>query len=193
MKIKYKAIGICGLSCRLCPSFNTDAKSRCYGCKSSDRMAVGCPFITCAIKKKGVEFCWECADKKTCKLWKNHRAAGKKGDSFKCYQKLEDDISYIEKHGVIKFEKTQKAREKLLKKMLEGYNESRSKSYYCIAATVVEIKELEAILGEADKKSKAMGLKQRSMTLHGMLNDIAAKKKYILKLRKQDSKSIKRG
>ncbi|WP_241422576.1 hypothetical protein [Candidatus Contubernalis alkaliaceticus] len=56
MKIKYPAIGICGLSCRLCPRYNTEAKSRCLGCKSEDRMAVGCPFITCAVKKKGVEF-----------------------------------------------------------------------------------------------------------------------------------------
>jgi hypothetical protein len=25
-------------------------------------MAVGCPFITCAVKKKGIEFCWDCEE-----------------------------------------------------------------------------------------------------------------------------------
>lgn len=61
-QIKYPEIGICGLSCRLCPMYNTKAKSKCVGCKSKNRMAVGCPFITCAVKKKGIEFCWDCEE-----------------------------------------------------------------------------------------------------------------------------------
>lgn len=42
MEIEYPEIGICGLSCVLCPNYNTNTKSRCLGCKSEDRMAVGC-------------------------------------------------------------------------------------------------------------------------------------------------------
>jgi len=34
-------------------------------------MAAGCPFITCAVKKKGIEFCWDCEENKTCEKWKN--------------------------------------------------------------------------------------------------------------------------
>ena len=41
MKIKYPEIGICGLSCRLCPRFHTETQSKCNGCKSESRMA-GC-------------------------------------------------------------------------------------------------------------------------------------------------------
>ncbi|TEB08592.1 hypothetical protein Psch_02157 [Pelotomaculum schinkii] len=52
MKIKHPEIGVCGLSCRLCPRYHTDTKSKCHGCKSQARIAVGCPFITCAVKKK---------------------------------------------------------------------------------------------------------------------------------------------
>ncbi len=60
MEIKYPQVGICGLSCILCPMYQTDSKSKCEGCKSETRMIIGCPFITCAIKKRGIEFCWEC-------------------------------------------------------------------------------------------------------------------------------------
>ena len=67
LKIEYPEIGICGLSCQLCPNYNTETQSLCLGCKSEVRMAIGCPFITCAIKKKGVEFCWDCKESKTCK------------------------------------------------------------------------------------------------------------------------------
>jgi len=51
--LRHPEIGICGLSCRLCPSYHTEGKSRCGGYKSETRLAVGCPFITCAVKKKG--------------------------------------------------------------------------------------------------------------------------------------------
>ncbi len=184
MKTEYPEIGICGLSCRLCPNFNTVANSRCLGCKSKARMAVGCPFITCAIKKKKVEFCWECDENKTCEEWAKHRALGCKVDSFKCYQKLENDIALIKKIGVNEFEKTQIARELILKKMLTEFNEGRSKSYYCIAATVLEIEELKEVLIKAQDAAKGLEIKEKSKILHSMLDELALQKNYILKLRK---------
>lgn len=77
MEIRYPEIGICGLSCQLCPSYHTYAKSRCGGCKSEERINLGCPFITCAIKKKEIEFCWECKENKDCEKWGKHRETGK--------------------------------------------------------------------------------------------------------------------
>jgi hypothetical protein len=100
MEIKYPEIGICGLSCRLCPNFQSTALSKCRVCKSPDRMTLGCSFITCAIKRIGVEFCWDCKENESCEKWKNHSNAGKIDDSFKCYQKLEDDIGFIQVNGV---------------------------------------------------------------------------------------------
>lgn len=181
MKIKYPEIGVCGLSCRLCPKFHTEGKSRCGGCKSEYRVAAGCPFITCAVRKKGVEFCWDCEENVTCEKWKKHREFGKRHDSFKCYQKLEDDIAFIHKNGVNAFEKLQKSREKLLKEMLQEFDEGRSKNYYCIAATVLEIGELERALTEA---TAGLDIRDKSKILHSILGIIAERKKYCLKLRK---------
>ena len=184
MQIKYPEIGICGLSCRLCPTYNTNAKSKCNGCKSEYRMEAGCPFITCAIKKKGIEFCWQCEESTSCKKWSNHREAGKRVDSFKCYQTLEDDLSFIHKNGVDDFQENQKIREQLLKEMLQNYNEGRSKSYYCIAATVLQIDELNAALIQAKKDSSKLDIKDKSKVLHSILDEIAKRKHYLLTLRK---------
>lgn len=184
MNVDYPEIGICGLSCRLCPMYNTDAKSRCSGCKSPDRIAVGCPFITCAVKKKGIEFCWDCEDSRCCEKWKKHREAGKAHDSFKCYQTLEEDISFIIKNGPCEFEKIQRQRELLLKEMLKDFNEGRSKNYYCIAATVLELEELKEALVQAKNESGDLNIKEKSKVLHSILDNIALKKKYFLKLRK---------
>ena len=106
-------------------------------------MSAGCPFITCAIKKKGIEFCWLCEESDTCENWSKHRQASKNHDSFKCYQTLETDIKFIKKNGIENFIKNQKIRERLLIEMLSDFNEGRSKSYYCNAATVLRIEELE--------------------------------------------------
>jgi len=147
-------------------------------------MGAGCPFITCALKKKGIEFCWDCEEKKTCEKWAKHRNAAKTADSFTCYQKLEEDIAGIRKNGADEFEETQKKREHLLKEMLRGFNEGRSKTYYCIAAAVMEMGELEQALTQAGRHSKGLGIKEKSKVLHSILDDIAKQRNYYLKLRK---------
>ena len=164
--------------------YHTKTKSRCFGCKSKVRMAVGCPFITCAIKRRGIEFCWECGENESCEKWRKHREAGKRFDSFKCYQKLEDNIAFIQKNGIREFENVEKIREKLLKEMLRCFNEGRSKSHYCIAATVLEIDELEKVLRKAKEESKGLEIKEKSKVLHSLVDEVAKRKNYYLKLRK---------
>lgn len=184
MNIKHAEIGVCGLSCRLCPAYHRETKSRCPGCKSEYRMGAACPFHNCAVKKKGIEFCGFCEENKTCEKWRKNREMGKKGDSFLCYQKVEDNIAFIQKNGIAKFENEQKTREHLLREMLAEFNEGRSKTYYCIAATVLETKELRQALNEAKKQTQRFDVKEKSRILHSILDGIAEKKHYYLKLRK---------
>ncbi len=146
-------------------------------------MAVGCGFITCA-KKKGIEFCWVCEEAATCGRWRHHREFGKQYDTFKCYQRLEDNISFVLKNGIEEFEKQQKTREKLLDEMLKGFNEGRSKTYYSVAATVLKIDELEKAITEGKKRSRGRNPKEKSKILHSLLDNIATQRKHSLKLRK---------
>lgn len=184
VNVEHREVGVCGLSCRLCPAYYTKGESRCRGCKSAFRMAVGCPFITCALKRKGIEFCWECAESEACDRWSVHREASREHDTFVCYQKLESNIAFIRGRGIGAFERDQRTRGKLLKRMLDGYNEGRSKRYYSIAATVMKVPELEAALARAAPIARAQDLKAKSRALHAELDRIAAAKGYRLKLRK---------
>ncbi len=184
MQINYPEIGICGLSCRLCPSYHTEGKSKCGGCKSEYRMGAGCPFITCAVKKKGIEFCWQCAESSACAKWRGHREAGQAHDSFVCYQKLEDNIAFVQQHGVSAFEETQQVKEQLLSEMLRDFNEGRSKRYYCVVATVLEVEELRTALIQARKDSSELDIKDKSRILHTILDKIAEENHYCLSLRK---------
>ncbi len=184
MKKSYIEIGICGLSCRLCPAFNRETKSKCEGCKSEFRMGAVCPFHTCAVKKKRIDFCGFCDENKTCAKWRKFREAGKQHDSLLSYQRLKDNIAFIQKNGMEEFEKQQERREKLLGAILSEFNEGRSKSFYCIAATVLEIGELESVLENARAKLKGLDIKAKSEVMHSFLNEIAANRNYLLKLRK---------
>jgi hypothetical protein len=76
-------------------------------------------------------------------------------------------------------------REQLLKEMLQEFNEGRSKNYYCISATILEIEELKNAIIEAKERSKGIeDIKQRSKILHSILDEIAESRNYYLKLRK---------
>lgn len=91
---------------------------------------------------------------------------------------------FIQNKGVNEFEEIQKKREHVLKEMLKEFNEGRSKSYYCIAATVLEIEELKKALAQGKKDSYGLEMRGKSKVLHSILDDIAEKKGYCLKLRK---------
>lgn len=181
---KYPDVGICGLSCKLCPAFHRDTKSKCNGCKSASRMTVGCTFIRCVRQKKNIEFCWDCTENKACEKWKKHREFSKQHDSFVCYQKLNDNIFFIQTKGIENFNYHQEIREQLLREMLDNFNNRRSKSYYCIAVVVMKLEELEKALSDAREKSSGLPLKAKSKILHSLLDEIAEKKHYYLKLRK---------
>ncbi len=185
MEIKYRSIGICGLPCQLCSMYHLKSKGKCEGCKSEVRMKKSCPFITCAIKKRKVEFCWECNDSPNCDKWNRRRLSAKEFDSVKCcYQKLEDDILFINENGIEEFKRLQDIREEILRDLLLNFNEGRSKSYYCVAATTLDIKTLKEAITKAKENSIGLDIKDRSKTLHKILDKISSQKKIVLKLRR---------
>jgi hypothetical protein len=176
MKFKHPEIGVCGLSCRLCAKYYLKGKRRCPGCKSEAKLKRGCPFVTCAVKSKRIEFCWQCPDKGKCRKWnelremcKHHRGGN--------YRMLESNTLFVSRKGLSAFMKDQKEREKSLKCMLCKFDEGRSGSLYCYAAAVMDKRMLASAVREAGRKSKGMNLKGRSQTLQTVLRRIAETRK----------------
>jgi hypothetical protein len=148
------------------------------------RMAVGCPFITCAVKRKGIEFCWECDESESCERWAGHREFGRTRDTFVCYASLEDNIASIGGFGLQAFIDEQCERERLLVEMIAEFNEGRSKTYYCIAATVLDPSELRSALESARESARGMDARERSKVLHALLDEAANSHSLKLALRK---------
>lgn len=119
--------------------------------------------------------------------------AGGVYDSFLTYKKAYHNLQFIRKYGIEQFIEKQQERIELLKVLLNDYDDGRSKSFYCIATTLLPIKDIEQALDETkqkmmeenievnDSKAKAKRVKER-------LNDIAAKEGIELRLRKKTKK-----
>ena len=177
-------VGVCGLPCRLCTLFHSEGGNRCEGCKCDRRRAEGCPFHTCALERHGVEFCGDCADHETCARWTAFRERRAKADTVVSSQILESDLEWTERKGLAAYNKLQKERLRLLNKMLSGFNEGRSKGYYCVAATVLDVAGLEKILIEAERRARGVELKERAAILRSLLDARADKKGLVLRRRK---------
>ena len=68
--------------------------------------------------------------------------------------------------------------------MLQNFNDGRSKSKYCIAATVLKIDELKEALTKAEAQSKNLQPNEKAKVMHSLLDLVSKEKGYLLKLRK---------
>jgi hypothetical protein len=77
----------------------------------------------------------------------------------------------------------------LLEQMLKGFNDGRSKSYYCLSATLLSLSGLEEALQTArrtvaSKKVASQDKKARASILKELLKNLAIKEGVILQLNK---------
>ena len=187
---KYPTVGACGLDCSLCPRYYTVGTSRCPGCCGPDfwQKHPGSPILTCCVRRKGLEFCSDCIDF-PCTKYKDVD----KYDSFLTHQKMVSNLNFIKKHGVQKFIDQQEKRIKLLETMINNFNDGRSRSFYCIATTLLPMLSLERALDDANQKIKkddisSDDIKKKAKILREILNVTAMKDGIELKLRKPTKK-----
>lgn len=191
----YPTIGCCGLDCGLCPRYYTVGSSRCPGCCGPDffNKHPSCSYITCCVKKKKFEVCAQC-DEFPCSKFESWLVDGGEYDSFLTHKKAHPNLGFIIKHGIEKFIEQQRKRIRVLEIMLKNFNDGRSKSFYCLATTLLPITDLEASLNKTHQKIIADNIrsddtKNKANVLKGFLNNSAAEEGIELRLRKKMRKN----
>lgn len=187
----YPTIGCCGLDCGLCPRYYTIGISKCPGCCAPgffDKHP-SCPYITCCVKKKRLEVCAQC-DEFPCSKFESWLADGGEYDSFLTHKKAHHNLTFVRKYGVQRFMEQQRKRIRLLETMLQNFDDRRSKSFYCIATTLLSTTDLEQSLNKTEQKMKVDKIrledtKAKSKILKGFLSDLATKEGVELRLRKR--------
>jgi len=185
---RFPTIGVCGLDCGLCPRYYTEGTSRCPGCCGPDFSVKhpSCGFITCCVKKRKLEVCAECSDFPCSRFRESDES---EYDSFLTYRKVKRNLNFIKEHGVEEFVARQRRRMELLTEMLGQFNEGRSKSLYCIAATLLSVESIEEAVETARREAVELGIEEgnvkgKAKVLKGIIRDAATEQGVDLKLRK---------
>ena len=181
---KYPTVACCGLDCGLCPIYYTKGPSRCPGCCGSDffNKHPSCSIITCCVKQHNFETCAECEEFPCSKIDK-----WDKYDSFISHKVSLTNLTLIKEKDLEEFLSQQQKRIELLEKMLEDFNEGRSKSFYCITTALLSIEDLEKAVEDSIKQIKEeriakIDLKTKSKILRENLTKLAKDRSIELKL-----------
>jgi Protein of unknown function (DUF3795) len=176
---KHPTIAVCGLDCGLCPRYYTSGPSRCPGCGGPDffNKHPSCSLITCCVNKKGLEVCAECLEFPCSRFKSEEEYQQLQGSpSYPPYSKVMANLYFIKEHGIGEFALQQKKRMDLLTRMIQDFDDGRSKSFFCRVACLMEIMDLENAVNEADKKTRSGDFtpedaKARNKALKQILNE----------------------
>jgi len=153
----YPTVGVCGLDCGLCPRYYTAGASRCPGCGGPHfpEKHPSCSFITCCVKKRGLEVCGQCPEF-PCSKFKSEEEYRKLplSSSYPPSWSVLSNLRFIQEKGIKKFMSLQNQRICLLETMVERYDDGRSKSFFCRAVALLEP---AALKGSLDKAKASIG------------------------------------
>jgi hypothetical protein len=184
---KYSIVGVCGLNCGLCPRYHTAGPSRCPGCCGDGfwEKHPSCGFITCCVKKKGLETCAECSDFDKCQRVARVLDSAKHADSFISYRPVPANFSFIREHGIKEFARLEMEKLKFLEYLLNNYDEGRSKSFYCTSCQLVPLDKLKKTLDQAEAGiTRETPPKDKAKVVRAAISNMAESLEIDLKLRK---------
>jgi hypothetical protein len=130
------------------------------------------------VKRKGLEACGECPEFPCAKFKSTEEYRAAEASSYPPSRKMLPNLHFIKKHGVARFVEQQRRRIRLLESMLGGFDDGRSRSFYCRAAALLEPRGMEGALRRAERETNAGGFpsqdtKARARLLRTLLNERA--------------------
>jgi hypothetical protein len=155
-------VGCCGLYCGLCNKYQSQAASRCLGCKVGSQHE-WCSIWNCCVKKRGYETCTECEDLFECSIYLRRKVVE--------WIPAAANLGQIKASGLRPWLAEQMARQALVEALLRDYNEGRSMSFYCKACARLPVEAIQGAMScaqgeilrediaEADLKSRARRMK----------------------------------
>ena len=74
---------------------------------------------------------------------------------------------------------------RILAQLLENYNDGRKKNFLCLAVNLLEAEELKTVVRQMDEELGGLPIKEKAACMKKRLEDIAAQRQVVLKLRKK--------
>ena len=95
--------------------------------------------------------------------------------------------------GVEAYNYGQMQKLEILKLLLEGYNDGRRKSFFCLAVNLLDLEDLKTVVGHLveEKQLESFTLKEKSAFAVKQLQSIAEQRGVVLKWNRKPSKPKK--
>lgn len=169
---------LCGLNCGLCPMF---LNKNCPGCGGGEGNQ-SCKIARCSMEHDSVQYCFQC-NEYPCEKYDHIDDF----DSFITHRNQKDDLEKAQQIEMESYNAEQMEKVKILNILLSRYNDGRKKALFCVAVNLLDVRELQTILREIERKSdmETLTLKERGAFVASLLQDAATKKNIDLKLRKK--------
>ncbi len=162
-------VGCCGLYCGLCNKYQSQAPSRCVGCKVGLQHE-WCSIWNCCVKKRGYETCLECEALFECQIHVRRKVVE--------WVPAAANLRQIQAGGFDAWLGEQMERQALVEGLLRDYNEGRSMSFYCKACARLPVQSIQQVMAEIEERLKrghgpAQDLKSRARVMKAALQEAA--------------------
>ena len=161
--------GCCGLFCALCNKYQSQAPSRCLGCRPGEQHD-WYSIYNCCVKKHGYVTCAECPDVFQCNIYIRRKVVE--------WIPAADNLRQIKENGLDKWLAEQRHRQALVEELLENYNEGRSMSFYCKVCSRLYVEAIREAIKEAKNKIKSESIdkadiKSKAKIVKAVMKEVA--------------------
>lgn len=176
----YPLFSLCGLNCGLC-SMHLD--NYCPGCGGGPGNQP-CAIARCSQQHGAIEYCFLC-DKYPCEKYDGIDEF----DSFVTHRNQLKDFEKVKKIGMEAYQSELDEKMKILKFLLDNYNDGRRKSFFCVAVNLLELQDLNMVVNEIrDKTIADSPIKEKAALAAEAFQAMATERGIVLKLNKKAKK-----
>lgn len=172
---------LCGLNCGLC---TMRLGGYCPGCGGGGG-SQSCAIARCSLDHGGIAYCFQCGE------FPCARCKEDEYDSFITHQNRLRDLEKARQSGMEAYHAEQREKGEILRFLLESCNDGRRKTLFALAANLLELEDLQEILGCLSKEASGLPLKERAARAAALCKEAASQRKIDLRLRKPPGKSEK--
>ncbi len=167
---------LCGLNCGLCPM---QIRGECSGCFNGSTCYQTCPLAPCSVKHGHVQYCFQCPEY-PCKRYDGIDAH----DSLISHRNQKRDLLKAKDMGIDAYLAEQRKKKALLDHMLNEYDDGFHDVFFCLAANMLEVDDLERVIRQADECCGDMNRVEKAAHLIRLLRKTADERGIQLVLRR---------
>ena len=166
---------LCGLNCGLCPM---QISGECSGCFNGSTCYQTCPLAPCSVEHGHVQYCFQCPEY-PCRRYDGIDAR----DSLIFHRNQKKDMLRAKEMGMGAYLAEQRAKKALLNRMLDAYDDGGHDVFFCLAANMLDVKDMESVLKNADEACNDLTGKEKAAHLIRLLRRTAEERGIPLVLR----------